>query len=131
MALDTRIHFKTFVRTDKKPNVRSEDWARIFGPYQPGLNFDGELWGLGHQIDELVEAGFRGPGDPSSECCWNSNVKGYANWLTKIRVIPKLQSIEPFDAWTIRGSTCNFVQCQWSETVLINGINSEWDFAKY
>ena len=131
MALHARIHFKTFVRTDKNPNVRSEDWARIFGPYQPGLNFDGELWGLGHQIDELVEAGFRGPGDPSSECCWNSNVKGYANWLTKIRVIPKLQSIEPFDAWTIRGSTCNFVQCQWSETVLINGINSEWDFAKY
>ena len=41
MALDARIHFKTFVRIDK--NVRSEDWAHIFVPNQPGLNFDGEL----------------------------------------------------------------------------------------
>lgn len=29
MALDARIHFKTFVRIDQNPNVRSEDWARI------------------------------------------------------------------------------------------------------
>lgn len=129
--MDARIHFKTFVRTDKNPNVRPEDWARIFDAYELGLNFDGELWGLGHQIHDLIEVGFRGLGDPSSECCWNSSVKRYANWLRRIRVIPKLRSIEPFDAWTIRGSTCNFVKCQWSETVLINGINSEWDFTKY
>ena len=128
MALDARIHFKTFVRIDQNPNVRSEDWARIFGPYQPGLNFDGELWGLGHQIDELIEVGFRGPGDPLSECCWNSSVKGYANWLTEIRVIPKLRSLEPFDAWTVSGSSCKFVQCQWSNQVFLKNLNCTWEY---
>ena len=55
MALDARIHFKTFVRIDQNPNVRSVDWARIFESYELGLNFDGELWGLGHSIDDLVQ----------------------------------------------------------------------------
>ena len=128
MALDARIHFKTFVRTDKNPNVRPEDWARIFDAYELGLNFDGELWGLGHQIDDLIEVGFRGHSDPSSECCWNSSIKGYANWLRRIRVIPNLRSIETFDAWTISGSTCNFVQCQWSNHILVKGLNSTWEY---
>ena len=126
MALDARIHFKTFVRTNKNTNVRPEDWARIFEPYELGLNFDGELWGLGHSIDDLVQVGFRGPEDPLSECSWNSSVKGYSSWLKLIRVIPNEERIEPFDAWTVRGSSCNFVQCQWTNRILIDGVNCLW-----
>ena len=128
MALDARIHFKTFVRTNKKPNVRPEDWARIFEPYQLGLNFDGELWGLGHQIDDLIEIGFRGPENPSSECSWNSSVKGYATWLRRVRVIPDLESIEAFDAWTVQDTSCTFVQCQWSEHIFCKDVNCRWEY---
>ena len=128
MPLDARIHFKTFARIDKNPNVRPDDWARIFEPYQLGLNFDGELWGVGNEIDDLIEVGFRGPNETSSECCWNSSLKGYASWLKRIRVTPTLQTIEPFDAWTVSGSSCNFVQCQWSNQVFVKNLNSSWDY---
>ena len=126
MALDARIHFKTFVRTNKNTNVRPEDWAHIFESYELGLNFDGDLWGLGHSIDDLVQVGFRRPEDPLSECSWNSSVKGYASWLKLIRVIPNEERIEQFDAWTVRGSSCNFVQCQWTNRIFINGVNCRW-----
>ena len=128
MALDARIHFKSFVRINKNPTVCPDDWARVFKNYQLGLNFDGELWGLGNNLEELIQIGFRGPEEQVSECSWNSSVKGYAEWLRKVRVTPNAEFIKPFDAWTVEGSTCNFVQCQWSDNILVKNLNCTWDY---
>jgi len=42
-------------------------------------------------------------------------------------VVPDDLTIEPFEAWTIAGSRCEFVQCQWSNLFFIRDVNSHWE----
>ena len=72
MALDARIHYKTFARVNLKPNVKPRFWARLFDAYKVGLNFDGKLFGLGDRFDTLVDEGFRWKDENTSEICMNT-----------------------------------------------------------
>ena len=127
MALDARIHYRTFARIDRTPDISSRYWSKLFDTYRVGLNFDGELFGLGDRFEALIDAGFRWKNEDSSEICLNTT-KGRAGWLQRIRVVPDDLTIEPFEAWTIAGSRCEFVQCQWSNLFFMRDINSHWEF---
>ena len=127
MALDARIHYRTFARIDRNPAISSRYWSKLFDTYQIGLNFDGELFGLGERFEALIDAGFEWKNEDCSEICLNTS-KGRAGWLRLIRVVPDDLKIEPFEAWTIEGSRCEFVQCQWSSLFFIRDVNSKWEF---
>ena len=125
MPLDARIHYKTFARVDRQPNVSSRFWSRLFENHKVGLNFDGELLGLGHSLESLIDHGFRWKDEATSELCLNKD-KGRAAWLKSIRVVPDDMQIEPFYAWTVEYSRCNFVQCSMSELFFVRDVNSHW-----
>ena len=126
MGLDARIHYKTFARVDLKPNVEPRFWARLFDAYKVGLNFDGELFGLGEQFDTLVDVGFRWKDETTSEICMNTT-NGRAKWLKLVKIVPDDISIEPFDAWMLENSRCNFVQCNVTEMFFVRDVNSHWE----
>jgi hypothetical protein len=126
MGLDARIHYKTFARVDLKPNVEPRFWARLFDAYKVGLNFDGELLGLGEQFDRLVDVGFRWKDETTSEICMNTT-NGRAQWLKLVKIVPDDISIEPFDAWMLENSRCNFVQCNVTEMFFVRDVNSHWE----
>ena len=128
MALDARIHYRTFARVDLKPNVKSHHWARLFDAYKVGLNFDGELFGLGDTLEQLVEAGFQWKNETTSEICINTN-RGRAEWLKLVKIVPDDISIEPFGAWILEHSRCNFVQCSLTELFFVRDVNSHWEEA--
>ena len=126
MALDARIHYKTFARVDLKPNVQAHFWAQLFDAYKVGLNFDGELFGLGDHFETLVEAGFRWNDETTSEICINTT-RGRAKWLKLVKIVPDDIALQPFDAWILENSRCNFVQCSMTELFFVKGVNSHWE----
>ena len=126
MALDARIHYRTFARIDRNPAISSRCWSKLFDTYKIGLNFDGELFGLGDRFEALIEAGFEWKNEDSSEICLNTT-KGRAGWLKRIRVVPDDISIEPFDAWILENSRCNFVQCSFTDLFFVKDVNSHWE----
>ena len=126
MALDARIHYKTFARVNLKPNVKPRFWARLFDAYKVGLNFDGELFGLGDRFDTLVEEGFRWKDETTSEICMNTT-NGRAKWLKLVKIVPDDIAIQPFDAWVLENSRCNFVQCSMTELFFVRDVNSHWE----
>ena len=126
MGLDARVHFKTFARIDLKPNIEPRFWARLFDAYKVGLNFDGELFGLGERFDTLVDVGFRWKDETASEICMNTT-NGRAKWLKLVKIVPDDISIEPFDAWMLENSRCNFVQCNVTEMFFVRDVNSHWE----
>ena len=126
MGLDARIHYKTFARIDLKPNIKPRFWARLFDAYRVGLNFDGELFGLGERFDTLVNVGFRWKDETTSEICMNIT-NGRAKWLKLVKIVPDDISIEPFDAWMLENSRCNFVQCNVTEMFFVRDVNSHWE----
>ena len=126
MALDARVHFKTFARVDLKLNVQPHFWAHLFDAYKVGLNFDGELFGLGDSFDTLVDEGFRWKDETTSEICMNTT-NGRAKWLKLVKIVPDDISIEPFDAWMLENSRCNFVQCNVTEMFFVRDVNSHWE----
>ena len=126
MGLDARIHYKTFARVDLKPNVQAHFWAHLFDAYKVGLNFDGEIFGLGDRLETLVDAGFRWEDETTSEICMNKT-KGRAKWLKLVKIVPDDISIEPFDAWMLENSRCNFVQCNVTEMFFVRDVNSHWE----
>ena len=128
MALDARIHYKTFARVNLKPNVKPRFWARLFDAYKVGLNFDGELFGLGDRFDTLVEEGFRWKDETTSEICLNTT-NGRAKWLKLVKIVPDDIAIQPFDAWVLENSRCNFVQCSMTELFFVKDVNSHWEEA--
>ena len=125
MALDARIHFKTFARVDLKPNVQPNFWAHLFDAYKVGLNFDGELFGLGDNFETLVDAGFRCEDEIMSEVCLNTT-RERAQWLKLVKIVPDDTTIQPFDAWILENSRCNFVQCSLTELFFVRDVNSQW-----
>ena len=128
MALDARVHYKTFARVDQKPNVQAHFWAHLFDTYNVGLNFDGELFGLGDRFETLVDAGFRCEDEITSEVCLNT-VRGRAEWLKLVKIVPDDIAIQPFDAWILENSRCNFVQCSFTELFFVRDVNSHWEAA--
>ena len=126
MALDARIHYKTFARVDLKPNVQAHFWAQLFDAYKVGLNFDGELFGLGDHFETLVEAGFRWNDETTSEICMNTT-NGRAKWLKLVKIVPDDIATQPFDAWMLENSRCNFVQCSMTELFFLRDVNSHWE----
>ena len=126
MALDARIHYKTFARVNLKPNVKPRFWARLFDAYKVGLNFDGELFGLGEQFDTLVDVGFRWKDETTSEICMNTT-NGRAKWLKLVKIVPDDIAIQPFDAWILENSRVNFVQCSLTELFFVRDVNSHWE----
>ena len=128
MALDARIHYKTFARVNLKPNVEPRFWARLFDAYKVGLNFDGELFGLGDHFDTLVDVGFRWKDETTSEICMNTT-NGRAKWLKLVKIVPDDIAIQPFDAWILEDSRCNFVQCSLTELFFVRDVNSHWEEA--
>ena len=127
MALDARIHYRTFARIDLNPTIRSEFWNGLFGTYKVGLNFDGELFGLGEQLEHLIDAGFAFSGGDTSDVCMNTT-KERSRWLQSIMVVPHDDAVEPFQAWSVFGSRCNFVQCHVTELFFVREVNSTWEF---
>ena len=125
MALDARIHFKTFARVDLKPNLQPNFWAHLFDAYKVGLNFDGELFGLGENLETLVDAGFRWNDETQSEICINTSI-GRAEWLKLVKIVPDDLAVQPFDAWILENSRCNFVQCSLTELFFLRDVNSSW-----
>ena len=126
MALDARIHYRTFARIDRNPAISSRYWSKLFDTYQIGLNFDGELFGLGERFEALIDAGFEWKNEDCSEICLNTS-KGRAGWLQGIRVVPDDLTIEPFDAWILENSRCNFVQCSFTQQFFVRDVNSHWE----
>ena len=126
MALDARIHYKTFARVNLKPNVKPRFWARLFDAYKVGLNFDGELFGLGDPFDTLVDEGFRWKHETTSEICINTT-NGRAEWLKLVKIVPDDIALQPFDAWTLENSRCDFVQCSMTELFFVRNVNSHWE----
>ena len=126
MALDARIHYKTFARVNLKPNVKPRFWARLFDAYKVGLNFDGELFGLGDPFDTLVDEGFRWKDETTSEICINTT-NGRAEWLKLVKIVPDDIALQPFDAWTLENSRCDFVQCSLTELFFVRDVNSHWE----
>ena len=126
MALDARVHFKTFARVDLKPNVQSHFWAHLFDAYKVGLNFDGELFGVGDRFETLVDAGFRWNDEATSEICINT-INGRAAWLKLVKIVPDDIALQPFDAWILENSRCNFVQCSMTELFFVRDVNSHWE----
>ena len=126
MALDARIHYKTFARVNLQPNVKPRFWVRLFDAYKVGLNFDGELFGLGDRFDTLVEEGFRWKDETTSEICMNTT-NGRAKWLKLVKIVPDDIAIQPFDAWILERSRCNFVQCSLTELFFVRDVNSHWE----
>jgi len=128
MALDARIHYKTFARVDLKPNLQAHFWAHLFVAYKVGLNFDGELFGLGDSFETLVDAGFRWKDGTTSEICINTT-NGRAEWLKLVKIVPDDVALQPFDAWILENSRCNFVQCSLTEIFFVKDLNSHWEEA--
>ena len=128
MALDARIHYKTFARVDLKPNLQAHFWAHLFVAYKVGLNFDGELFGLGDSFETLVDAGFRWKDEIPSEICINTT-NGRAKWLKLVKIVPDDVALQPFDAWILENSRCNFVQCSMTELFFVKDLNSHWEEA--
>ena len=128
MALDARLHFKTFTRVDLKPNVQAHFWAHLFDAYNVGVNFDGELFGLGDRFETLVDAGFRWNDETTSEICMNTP-NGRADWLKLVKIVPDDIALQPFDAWILENSRCNFVQCSLTELFFVRDVNSHWEEA--
>ena len=128
MALDARVHFKTFARVDMKPNVKPRFWGHLFDTYKVGLNFDGELFGLGDSFETLVDAGFRCNDETTSEICINTT-NGRAEWLKLVKIVPDDIALQPFDAWTLENSRCDFVQCSMTELFFVRNVNSHWEEA--
>jgi len=126
MALDARIHFRTFARVDLKPTVQPHFWAHLFDAYKVGLNFDGELFGLGDSFETLVDAGFQWKDEIPSEICINTT-NGRAKWLKLVKIVPDDIAIQPFDAWVLENSRCNFVQCSMTELFFVRDVNSHWE----
>ena len=126
MALDARIHYRTFARIDRNPAISSRYWSKLFDTYKIGLNFDGELFGLGERFEALIDAGFEWKNEDCSEICLNTS-KGRAGWLQGIRVVPDDLTIEPFDAWILENSRCNFVQCSFTQQFFVRDVNSHWE----
>ena len=126
MALDARIHYRTFARVDLKPNVQPHFWAHLFYVYNVGLNFDGELFGLGDSFETLVDAGFRWNDETTSEICINTTNER-AEWLKLVKIVPDDIAIQPFDAWILEHSRCNFVQCSLTELFFVRDVNSHWE----
>ena len=126
MALDARVHFKTFARVDLKPNVQAHFWAHLFDAYKVGLNFDGELFGLGDRFETLVDAGFRWNDETTSEICINTSI-GRAEWLKLVKIVPDDLALQPFDAWILENSRVNFVQCSLTELFFARDVNSHWE----
>ena len=128
MALDSRVHFKTFAKVDLQPNVKPHFWAYLFETYKVGLNFDGELFGLGDSFETLVDAGFRWNDETTSEICMNTT-NGRAKWLKLIKIVPDDIALQPFDAWILDNSRCNFVQCSLTGLFFVKDVNSHWEEA--
>jgi len=128
MGLDARIHYKTFARVNLKPNVKPRFWGHLFDTYKVGLNFDGELFGLGDSFEILVDAGFRWNDETTSEICMNTT-NGRAKWLKLIKIVPDDIALQPFDAWILDNSRCNFVQCSLTGLFFVKDVNSHWDEA--
>ena len=128
MGLDARIHYKTFARVNLKPHVKPRFWAHLFDAYKVGLNFDGELFGLGDSFETLVDAGFRWEDETTTEICMNTT-NGRAKWLKLVRIVPDDIAKQPFDAWVLKNSRCNFVQCSLTELFFVRDVNSHWEEA--
>ena len=126
MALDARIHYRTFARVNLQPNVKPRFWGHLFDTYKVGLNFDGELFGLGDSFETLVDAGFRWEDETTSVICMNTT-NGRAKWLKLVRIVPDDIAIQPFDAWILENSRVNFVQCVLTELFFVRDVNSYWE----
>jgi len=126
MALDARIHYRTFARIDRTPDICSRYWSKLFDTYKVGLNFDGELFGLGDTLDKLVSEGFLFGTEATSEICLNK-VNDRASWLKHVVIRPYDNSVDVFHAWTLEHSRCNFVQCSLTERFFVRNVNSSWE----
>ena len=126
MALDFRIHWKTFTRVDINPKVKSEFWSDQFADIRCLFNFDGELWGLGDHIDDLIEAGFRGPFDDAPECCVNP-IWNPPNWLELYTIMPQDKAEEPFEAIGLVSGASDLVQSHRTQKVFTRNVDSDWE----
>ena len=126
MALDFSIHWKTFARVDLNPKVKSEFWSEQFADIHCLFNFDGELLGLGHHIEDLMGAGFKGPYNETPECCWNQ-VWEPQSWLQLYTILPHDKTQKPFTAIGLTSGKSNLIQNQFTYKVFTRDIDSTWE----
>lgn len=122
MALDGRIHYKSFARIELRPELDANFWPNFFDHNKIGLNFDGELLGLGKSIEELKKLGFKHP----IECFGNALPSKIPEWLERVEIVPHDKAIAAFVAFKLKNSRCDFVQCQWTSLFFVEGVNCEW-----
>ena len=78
MALNCGIHYKTIARLGCDLKVSEDFWSYFWEAQKIGLNFDGELFGSGLTLQQLINFGFKGPDEEGSNCWLNyRGSKGY------------------------------------------------------
>ena len=68
MALNCGIHYKTIARLGCDLKVSEDFWSYFWEAQKIGLNFDGELFGSGLTLQQLINFGFKGPDEEGSNC---------------------------------------------------------------
>ena len=132
MALNCGIHYRTIALISSDLKLSDWFWRDFWNKQKIGLNFDGELYGSGLSLQKLIEAGFTGPDEESSNCWWYYyGSKGYPipDWLIRIQVIPDDDKTEPFEAFTTGElSKSDLVECARTGLIYVRDINSRWVF---
>ena len=132
MALNCGIHYKTIARLGCDLKVSEDFWSYFWEAQKIGLNFDGELFGSGLTLQQLINFGFKGPDEEGSNCWLNyRGSKGYPipDWLITIKVIPDDDKTEPFEAFTTGElSQSDLVECARTGLIYVRDINSRWVF---